>query len=267
MICTVAKQYATKPVNGFSTFVDVLQYRAAYQPDDIAYTFLIDGETEQIHLTYKELDRQARTIAAWLQDRGATGERVLLLYPPGLDYIAAFFGCLYAGSVAVPVYPPRLNRPEPRLQAIIADSGALIALTTTQIFSRVERRYTHNPALKTLQWLVTDDITINDVVDRWQNPDLNRDTLAFLQYTSGSTALPKGVMVSHSNLLHNQQMIKEAFQHSEETIFAGWVPLYHDMGLIGNVLQPMYLGIPCVLMSPLAFLQKPIRWLQAISSF
>jgi acyl-CoA synthetase (AMP-forming)/AMP-acid ligase II len=212
------------------------------------------------------LDLQAFAIATSLQNLGASGERALLIYPPGLEFIAAFFGCLYAGVVAVPAYPPRRNQSLSRLQSIVADAGATIALTTKTVLSNVERQFTQSPTLQALHWLATDNIA-SDLAQAWLQPAISSDTLAFLQYTSGSTGTPKGVMVSHGNLLHNEQMIQQAMQHTEKTIVVGWLPLFHDMGLIGNVLQPLYLGIPCILMSPVAFLQRPLRWLQAISRY
>lgn len=249
-----------------STLVDLLRFRALHQPKQRAYTFLINGETEELHLTYEELDRQAKTIGALLQELGAAGERALLLYPPGLEYIVAFFGCLYAGVVAVPAYPPRRNRPLSRLQAMVADAQAVVALTSTSILSDVEKRFSQAPDLEALRWLNTDDVT-SDLAEAWREPLVTSDTLAFLQYTSGSTAAPKGVMLSHSNLLHNERMVRMAFEHTAQSIVVGWLPLYHDMGLIGITLQPLYVGVPCILMSPAAFLQKPFRWLRAISHY
>lgn len=254
------------PPNTFNTLVDLLQHRACHQPTRPAYTFLLDGESEEIQLTYSQLHHQARAIAAWLQTRQSPGARVLLLYPPGLEFIAAFFGCLYAGCVAVPAYPPRLNRSMARLQSIVADAQAGVVFTTGQILDKIERRLTHLPDLAALQWLATDSLN-NDAANLWQPPSIGSNTLAFLQYTSGSTATPKGVMVTHHNLLHNQQLIQTSFQHTEQDVFVGWLPLYHDMGLIGNVLQPLYVGASCILMSPMAFLQKPLRWLQAITHY
>ena len=249
-----------------STLVEILRFRALHQPQQRAYTFLVNGETEGLSLTYEELDRQARAVGAWLQGRGATGERALLLYPPGLEYIVAFFGCLYAGVVAVPAYPPRRNRSTSRLQAIVADAQAAVALTTTSIMSDVEKRFSQSPGLEALCWLNTDCVS-SDLVEAWRDPLVTSDTLAFLQYTSGSTAAPKGVMLSHGNLLYNERIIQIAFEHTERSIVTGWLPLYHDMGLIGIVLQPLYIGVPCILMSPEAFLQKPLRWLGAISHY
>ena len=253
-------------IDNVGTLVDILHSKALYQPDKKAFTFLLDGETEEISLTYLELDLQARAIATRLQDLGASGERALLIYPPGLDFIAAFFGCLYAGVIAVPAYPPRRNQSLSRLQSIVADAQATIALTTKTVLSNVERQFTQSPILQALHWLATDNIA-SDLAQAWLQPAISIDSLAFLQYTSGSTGTPKGVMVSHGNLLHNERMLKTAFEHTQKTIYVSWLPLFHDMGLIGNMLQSLYLGRPCILMSPVAFLQRPVRWLQAISHY
>ncbi|MBX3301077.1 MAG: amino acid adenylation domain-containing protein [Nitrospira sp.] len=252
-----------------ATFVELLRQRAARTPNQQAYEFLLDGETDSDRITYAELDRRAKAIAAWLQSRRALGERALLLYPPGLEYIAAFFGCLYAGVIAVPAYPPQRKRGLPRVQAMALDSQAAYVLTTSSIHQTIERLAGQEPEyqhLVALQWFTTDKI-VPELERDWHEPNLTTDTLAFLQYTSGSTGMPKGVMVSHGNLLHNERLIQEAFGHTQQELIVGWLPLYHDMGLIGNVLQPLYLGVPCVLMSPPHFLQKPVRWLSAISRY
>ena len=248
------------------TLVDLLRYRALHQPDFKVYTFLEDGEVESASLTYQELDRNARAIAAQLQSFLACGERALLLYPPGLEFIAAFFGCLYAGVVAVPAYPPRPNQSLSRLQAIVADAQPTLALTTTSIFSHLDRQSSQWTDLQTLGWLATD--SIDDVsAQAWKEPVLKSEMLAFLQYTSGSTATPKGVMVSHGNILHNLNLIYQCFEHTPNSRGVIWLPLYHDMGLIGGVLEPLFGGFPVTLMSPMDFLQKPLRWLQAISRY
>jgi amino acid adenylation domain-containing protein/non-ribosomal peptide synthase protein (TIGR01720 family) len=248
------------------TLVDLVQWRAQHQPDRVAYIFLSDGETEESRLTYGELDVRARAAGAWLQSLLRRGDRVLLLYPPGLEYLTALFGCLYAGMVAVPAYPPRPNRSLLRIQSLIADAGAVAALTTSSILSRVTPFFSENPQLETLRWL-TLDTAATGLANGWQKPTIRDEDLAFLQYTSGSTSTPKGVMLSHRNLLHNERIIQQAFQQSEQSIIAGWLPFYHDMGLIGNVLQSLFVGAPYIFMSPLSFLQRPVRWLQAISRY
>jgi amino acid adenylation domain-containing protein len=252
-----------------ATIVELLRWRARHQPEQTAYTFLVDGEQEEATLTFAQLDQRARTIAALLQSLEAAGGRALLLYPSGLDYVAAFFGCLYAGVVAVPAYPPRpskRNRNFPRLRAIVNDCSPSVALSTAPILSSIEKRLAENPDLAAMRWLSTDALP-DALAAEWQEPSVSSHSLAFLQYTSGSTATPKGVMVSHGNLLHNQRLIQLAFGQTEQSRIVGWLPLYHDMGLIGNVLQPLYLGVPCYLMSPTAFLLRPFRWLHAVSRY
>ena len=247
-----------------ATLVDLLGWRASYQPEQRAYTFLRDGNVEEGSVNYGELDRQARVVATQLQALGvASGERVLLSYPPGLEYVAAFLGCLYAGVIAVPTYPPRLNRPISRLRTIAADSKATAALTTTRILSNLERRLVHAPEMRSLLWLATDDN--KEPAGEWRYPEIGSETLAFLQYTSGSTAAPKGVMVTHGNLLHNLAMIYRGLGYTSNSHMVSWLPPYHDMGLIGGILQPLYGGFPATLMSPVSFLQRPLGWLQAIS--
>ncbi len=232
----------------------------------MAFTYLLDGENEQVHLTNRELDRRARAIGSWLQSLGLSGERALLLYPAGLDFICAFFGCLYAGVVAVPVYPPRRNRSLQRIQAVADDARAKVALTTDDVLARVEPLIDETPHLKSLPWLATTRVP-EAMEDRWGAPDVGGDTIAFLQYTSGSTGTPKGVVLSHANLLHNSALIAYAFEHTRSGLGVFWLPSYHDMGLIGGILQPLYVGRPNILMSPMAFLQKPFRWLSAVSRF
>ncbi|MGW8257603.1 MAG: AMP-binding protein, partial [Thermoguttaceae bacterium] len=251
---------------GPSNLVELLRHRARCQSEDIAFTYLVDGENEQVHLTYRELDRQARAIGAWLESQDLAGERALLLYPPGLEFIAAFFGCLYGGVIAVPVYPPRRNRSLERIQAIAVDANALVALTTDAVLSRVLPLIDETPHLKDLTWLATCHVP-EDIENRWDMPDVHGDTLAFLQYTSGSTGTPKGVVLNHANLVHNSALIAYAFEHSRSGRGVFWLPSYHDMGLIGGILQPLYVGRPNILMSPMSFLQKPYRWLSAISRF
>jgi acyl-CoA synthetase (AMP-forming)/AMP-acid ligase II/acyl carrier protein len=248
-----------------STLRDLLQRRAEVS-DSGAYIFLTNGEIESERLTYGELDRRARSIGAGLQRLAAAGERALLLYPPGLEFIAALFGCFYTGVVAVPAYPPRPHRTNSRLRSIALEARPTVALTTSAIAQRAATLESEIPQLRGIRWIATDALPA-ELAEEWRPAALTGDTLAFLQYTSGSTSTPKGVMVSHANFLHNERLIAEACGHSAETRFVGWLPLYHDMGLMGNVLQPLYLGGSCVLMAPAAFLQSPVRWLAAIGRY
>ncbi|WP_067777339.1 non-ribosomal peptide synthetase [Nostoc sp. NIES-3756] len=248
------------------TVVELLRYRSVEQAKDEAFTFLHDGEAATTTLTYQELDRQSRVIASQLQALGLSGERALLLYPPTLDYLPAFFGCLYAGVVAVPAYPPRNARNTPRILAILKDAQAAVVLTTTAILDQLKSLLADKFNVNNIIWLTTDNLTPG-IEKAWQEPLINTDTLAFLQYTSGSTGTPKGVMLTHGNLLHNAEVTRQYMEHSPSSKFVTWLPVYHDMGLIGGVLQPVYASFPCIMMPPVSFLQRPYRWLQAISRY
>jgi len=244
-----------------SNLVDLLRRRAAAQPDRTAYIYLEGGEVESARLTYGELEQRVLALAAKLAALGARGERVLLVYPPGLDYLTAFFACLAAGAVAVPVYPPRPNRPMPRILAIQANARARFALTTPAVLDRLDPE---QRALTGAEWLAP-EVSIAEAED-WRDPGIAPADLAFLQYTSGSTAAPKGVCLAHHHLLANLRQIHRAFAQSADDRGVIWLPPYHDMGLIGGLLQPLYAGYPMAMMAPVDFLQKPLRWLRAISS-
>ena len=244
---------------------EALRETALSRPTQTAFTFL-DGAGGATPLNYGDLDRQALAIAAQLQQLGGTGRRALLLYPPGLEFVAAFLGCLYGGVVAVPAYPPTSERSLPRLLAIARDARPALALTSSELLGKLRPLAARLSGFDAITWVATDQISA-DLAGEWRDPRPGPEALAFLQYTSGSTAAPKGVMVSHGNLQHNEEMIRRAFGQSAESVIVGWLPLYHDMGLIGNVLQPLYLGAQCILMSPTVFLQRPLSWLEAISRY
>ena len=256
-----------------ANFVDLLKFRAAQQPNKTAYIFLENGETEQARLTYQALHQQAEEVAAYISQHAAIGDRALLLYPPGLDFITAFFGCLYAGIIAVPAYPPRKNQSLERLRAIAQDAQATLALTTQKVLTDTRKSWQQDPLSSNLHWLATDSISDIQELSFKQSSstrslsEVEGDTIAFLQYTSGSTGTPKGVIVSHSNLFYNCATIYTCFENSIDHVGVSWLPFHHDMGLIGGVLQTVYGGGTVILMSPVAFLQKPIRWLQAISRY
>jgi acyl-CoA synthetase (AMP-forming)/AMP-acid ligase II len=252
-----------------STLVELLRTRAEQDPDRLAYAYLKDGEDVSATLTFAELDAQARRIAGALQAIGTDGDRALLLYAPGLEFVSAFFGCLYANRIAVPAYPPhpsRFAQALPRLRAIVEDARPRALLTTASMAALAETMRSAEPALAGMQVVATDAIP-PEVADAWEPPRVHPDTLAFLQYTSDSTATPKGVMVSHGNLVHNVAMTTRVFRASRDAPMVSWLPVYHDMGLIGCILHPMYVGSSTYLMSPAAFLQRPLRWLNAVSRF
>ncbi len=248
-----------------TSLVDALRYWTEQQPQEVAY-YYTDGEADETSLTYEQFDRHARAIGARLSDLGMSGERALLLYPPGLEFITAWFGCLYAGVAAVPAYPPRRNRNMERIQAISDDAQAKVALTEHGIIGRTEDLLDEAPNLKQLTWLATDKIPDSDA-QGWTAPRIRPESLAMLQYTSGSTGTPKGVMLSHANLMHNVQIICYGFEPHRKSSGMSWLPTYHDMGLVGGVLMGMFYGRSSVLMSPMAFLQKPIRWLRGITKY
>ncbi|HTK10959.1 MAG TPA: beta-ketoacyl synthase N-terminal-like domain-containing protein [Ktedonobacteraceae bacterium] len=249
-----------------ATFVELLRQRAFHHPDQNAYTFLLDGETQETRFSYAELDDQARRIAVLLQDSVAPGARALLLYQPGLEYIAAVFGCWYAGVVAVPAYPPRLNNNMTRIESIIHDAEATVALTTSTILTSLHRKFSDDPLLQNLSWIETNTATA-EVAQSWREWHGEKEHLALLQYTSGSTGMPKGVMLTHGNLLHNARFIQESVELNAETRIGCWLPPYHDMGLMGGILEAVYVGTPAFLMAPAAFLQQPLRWLRMISRY
>jgi acyl-CoA synthetase (AMP-forming)/AMP-acid ligase II len=242
-----------------STLVDCLQRHAATRPQARAFVFLDNGEREAGSRSFGELDSRARVIASWLVRNGCAGRHVLLLLRDGLDFIDALMGCLYAGAVPVPVAVPRPNRPVQALVAIAADADVAAVLTRG-----AEETYLR-PGMQDLTWLRLEDAEGDPA--EWPGRRIAPEALALLQYTSGSTGTPKGVMLTHANLMHNQAAIRHSMRLSEASLFVGWLPLFHDMGLIGNVMQSIYLGIGCVLMPPVAFLQRPLRWLTAISHY
>ena len=256
----------------YTNLVQLLQYRAIANSDSIAYRFLYNGTTEAGCLTYRELDERARAIAFWLQSLVKPGVRALLVYSydEGLEFIAAFMGCLYAGVIAVTTTPPRRDKDLTKIAQRITSSGTKVVLTSQDLMASVKGKIAKNISLlnrlKHLKWFSTNSIDLNVAKD-WKQPLINPNTLAFLQYTSGSTGNPKGVMVTHENILYNQEMIRRGFAHTESTIVVGWLPLFHDMGLIGNVLQPLYLGVESILMSPVSLAQQPFEWLKAITQY
>lgn len=254
---------------GYSTLVEMLLHREMEAPDATAYTFWGDGATEadasSVAWTRRTLLNKANAIAAKLQDRCSPGDRALLLFSSGLDFVSAFFGCLLAGVVAVPAYPPdpmRLDRSVPRLAAIAADSDAQVVLTTNDLLQQTRTWTNKFPQLAQATWLAVD--VISECDDIPIPIDIQPESLAFFQYTSGSTGTPKGVMVTHGNLVHNLRAFRDVLD-LEGSEFVSWLPLFHDMGLIQGVLLALYVGGPCTLMAPSTFIRSPIRWLQALS--
>ena len=245
------------------TLIELLRHRAAADPDRTAVTFLADGEEVTARLSYGELDRQARAIAAHLQGIAPAGERALMLYPSGPEFVAAFFGCLYAGLVAVPAYPPRSDKNLDRLLGIVRNAGATVVLAPGELCDQL-RRGDAAALFPGVTWVASDRVDVAAAAG-WRDPGTASEGLAFLQYTSGSTGTPKGVMLSHRNLLHNGRLLADAMAHDDRPVYVAWLPLFHDMGLIGMLLQAVYWHAECVVMPPAAFLQEPTRWLRAMT--
>ncbi|MEV0641792.1 fatty acyl-AMP ligase [Streptomyces sp. NPDC050619] len=261
------------------SLVDLLTKHATHQPDRTAYRFLVtgdcDGEIEDI--SYGRLAERSRAIAAWLEERGLAGSRAMLLYPPGLDFICGYLGCLSAGVVAVPGVPPQgrsqNHRALTRMKRLVADADAKVILGGRDVIGALAGMTEHLPELADITCVATEDIP-DEAAASWREPDLTADSVAFLQYTSGSTSAPRGVVVTHGNLLDNERVITERMGHTPDVIaqydhelIVSWLPVHHDMGLIGPVLNTVYLGLTTTLFSPLHFLQRPDRWLKAISRY
>ncbi|KZN68930.1 hybrid non-ribosomal peptide synthetase/type I polyketide synthase [Pseudoalteromonas luteoviolacea] len=246
--------------------VTALVTLANTRSDDTAFHYFFSDDHPSKTLSYQQLDYRARQIGAQLSLHFDKGDRALLLYNSGFEFVEAFFACLYAGVVAVPVYPPKKNQNIARLRSIIFDAGAKGVLTSEKVNAIARPLFEAEASLNNLALFATDTIK-EEVPISWQVAQPQAHELAFLQYTSGSTGDPKGVMVSHGNIIDNEEMMKVAFGHDESTPIVSWLPHFHDMGLIFGILQPVYIGAPACLMNPTYFLQKPLRWLKLLSEF
>ncbi|WP_432068052.1 fatty acyl-AMP ligase [Streptomyces sp. C10-9-1] len=261
------------------SLVDLLTEHADRQPDRTAYRFLVTGESdgEVRELSYRALAARSRAIAAWLQDRGLAGSRAMLLYPPGLEFVCGFLGCLAAGVTAVPGVPPQgrsdNRRALNRMRRLIDDADAGVVLGGRETIAALDGMAAHLPDLADVPRVATEDIP-DEAAASWREPGVGEGDLAFLQYTSGSTSAPRGVMVTHGNLMDNERVLTRQMGHTPEILaehanelFVSWLPVYHDMGLIAPVLNTFYLGATSTLFSPLHFLQRPDRWLTAVSRY
>ena len=254
------------------TLVAVLRSRALHQPNQVGYTFL-DGDGPGHDRSWSQMDRQARAVAAWLQSRGGADAvrdaRVLLMFEEGHAYLDALYGCMYARALAVPVHPPdprRLHRTLPRLLSICQDAGVRFVLTTSEIAKAARPALADDPVLGTAEWLSLDTLDA-DLADSWIDPQAQSEDLAYLQYTSGSTSTPKGVMISHHNLMHQLTDFDIGYDHHPGSVMVTWLPATHDLGLVYGRFMALFIGFRCVYMSPVSFMQRPIRWLRAIDRF
>jgi len=249
------------------TIPHILQYRALHTPDETAYIFLKDGEDDEERITYAQLYQSALSIAGELLSAGQQGSLALMLFSPGLEFVKSLYGCFYAGVIAVPAYPPRKNRSLDRIKTLVVDSGAGIVLTTSDIYQSFERSFSDLEELKQMKWVCIDQP--NEVTAGLSSEILLPEPtdLALLQYTSGSTGQPKGVMVTQQNIIRNLEFIRQSFSLSRKSVSVCWLPSFHDMGLIDGVIGPLYSGYPGVLIPPVAFIQRPVRWLKAITKY
>jgi acyl-CoA synthetase (AMP-forming)/AMP-acid ligase II len=248
------------------TVIDALEAHVVESPGAWAFTFL--QGTSKSSITYREVYNRAARVAVLLQERSFPGDRALLLCRPGLEFITAFFGCLLAGVVAVPAYPPHPSRPRhsaERLRLVVADCAASVVITTSNVREQLRETFEAIGAAPDLEWLDIETCSRIDPRDV-RNSRPSADDVAFLQYTSGSTSNPKGVIVRHSNISHNAKVLRELFPTGSAPVVT-WLPTYHDMGLLGTMIGPIYRGAPVVMMAPAAFLQRPLLWLEAISTY
>lgn len=244
------------------TLIGVLNHYATKKPTETVYRFLHNGEEEVASLSFSQLNQQAHAVANVLSKHSQKGDRVLLVFPQGKDFIISFYGCLLAGVIAVPVNPPGNPRKTGRLKGIIKDCEPTVLFTTQKFLEKSQRWF---PDENEMHWLSFEQKA--DTHEASNLPKVNSEDLAFLQYTSGSTGNPKGVMVSHRNLMDNSKLLQTVLGIEEGSVIVSWLPMFHDMGLIGQIIQALYSGVTAVLMKPEDFVKKPIRWLQAIHNY
>jgi myxalamid-type polyketide synthase MxaB len=246
--------------------VEIFEKNCAKNPDKVIYYYLEDGYNETDRITFSEMNKRVRAVAAALQERLTKGDRALMLFPSGIEFIVSLFGCFYSGVIGVPAYPPRKNRMFDRFESIVKDCSPSVILTTRRIRDDISKNFSDQDCLKGLYLLVFEDIP-DEMSSQWKSPGNLPEDIALLQYTSGSTGTPKGVMVSHSNIIQNSEYISHAFGHDEGAFGVNWLPGFHDMGLIGALFQPPYLGVTNAIIPPNAFLLRPMNWFRAISKY
>lgn len=249
------------------TIVDSIINNAKLKPDAIAFRYITRFEDLPIELTYKQLFIRANTIAHFLKKNAKANSRIMLFYPPGLDYVLAFFGCLLAGMVAVPLYPPRKNSKSDRIFKVAQSCQSHVALTVGSEINTIKTSWVEqNKSNLELVFFATDELITDESLE-YVHPDINAESAAFFQYTSGSTGTPKGVVISHENIIANVHYLSSVSTGNKDDIFVNWLPLFHDLGLVTAVLWPVFLGAPSTLMAPATFVRNPINWLKAISLY
>ena len=260
------KDYSDKAVNNAETYIEVIKNRCLEKPEHTVFRFLNDGVNENESLTFHQLETRSKALGSEFQRTGDKGDRILLLFPPGLSYVASIFACFYSGFIAVPAYPPRRNQKLNRLHTIISDAGAKTALVSQKVYDDIQRNFADDEVLSNMHWLVYEQID-DDKANNFKETEIEPNDIALLQYTSGSTGNPKGVMLTQLNLLYNSEYIRQTFEFDENSVGVNWLPIFHDMGLIGGVLQSAYLGVSNVGMPPTAFLKNPLNWLKAMEKY
>ena len=258
-------------MEAWATLVDMCRDRSAADPGRRIFVFLENGIDESAALTLADVDRRSRAIAVRLSELAAPGSRVLLSYPPGLDFVTGFFGALYAGMIAVPVAPidgDCNDVKRSRIESIAQSAEPDVLLTSAAAVDRVKKELADTGRLCGLHVVASDEVP-DDAASRWTRPDIGPSTVAYLQYSSGSTGQPKGVVLRHASVLHNLALIVENGSDGggeRPPSFISWLPMFHDMGLISSVVEPIYAGYDAVLMPPVAFVHRPFSWLRAISN-
>ncbi|RXJ81155.1 AMP-binding protein [Arcobacter sp. F2176] len=244
----------------------VLEYYALKYPEKVAIRFLARGEDETDSITYLQLKQQSHAIATQLLTQYKRGDTALLIFDASIDVIVAFWGCVYAGIIAVPIPIPNGNKGMDNVAHIVEDAEISLIISHTSVESRLSKKFKENIQLKRLNWLIVNkkNFKENIFLDK---EVFSSNQLLLLQYTSGSTNKPKGVKVSHQNMIAHQEGLKEAFYSDEKSVVVSWLPYYHDMGLIGKIIHATFCGATLILMPPIAFVQNPFRWLQAISKY
>ena len=249
-----------------NNMVEVFEKNCSLHPDKVIYYYLEDGFNESARIVFSQMNRRVKSVAAALQSRFTKGDRALMLFPSGIEFIVSLFGCFYSGVIGVPAYPPRKNRMFDRFESIVKDGSPSVILTTSKIRDDIMKNFSGEECLKGLDFIVYEEIE-DEMEYRWKDPGTKPEDIALLQYTSGSTGAPSGVMVSHRNMIQNSEYIKHAFGHDEGAFGVNWLPGFHDMGLIGALMQPPYMGVTNAIIPPNAFLLRPMNWLRAISKY
>ena len=252
-------------MQGCCSIVEILRRRTIQETERIAYRFLSDREPGVSALTYGQLGIRAMAVGSWLMEKGLTAEPVALILPPGLDYVVAFFGVLCAGAIAVPLNPPGSRNFTTRTESALGDVKCRLALTTSRLLPKIARMVQQNPCLSSIEFATIESIP-DTCASEWHDPGITSEAPAIIQYTSGSTSDPKGVLLRNRNLLHNVEMMTRVSELDRFSVGVSWLPHYHDMGLVAGTLMPAYAGFPVTLLSPVTFLAQPIRWLEAIST-